>query len=212
MIDQQRGVNGQRPRTEDQGPRTRVARSRDASGGKPAGSSVLCPLSSVVFAVSLFLTGGCGYALVGRSSTLPESIRVIRFETLVNQTARVGVEQRLSREIARELASRGRFAIQAAAAGADAELTGTVTGFNLYPVGVDEMGRAREYQVAITARMSLKALADEKVLWENPAYTFRDNYEFSGSAASYVDRENEAIDRVSERFAESLVSSLLEGF
>ena len=31
-------------------------------------------------------------------------------------------------------------------------------------------------------------------------------------AASYVDRENEAIDRVAGRFAQSLVTSLLEGF
>ena len=32
------------------------------------------------------------------------------------------------------------------------------------------------------------------------------------SAASYVDRENEVIDSVGEKFAASLVSSLLEGF
>jgi len=38
------------------------------------------------------------------------------------------------------------------------------------------------------------------------------NYTFATTAVSYVDRENEAIDRVAERFAETLVSSLLEGF
>ena len=60
----------------------------------------------------------CGYTLVGKTSTLPPSIRVIRFQTLVNKTPRVGVEQRLSSEIARELASRGRFSVQAQATGA----------------------------------------------------------------------------------------------
>ena len=54
----------------------------------------------------------------------------------------------------------------------------------------------------------MKTLPDEKVLWENPAYTFRENYTLPASAASYVDRENEAIDRVAERFAASLVSSV----
>ncbi len=49
------------------------------------------------------LINACGYTLVGRSSTLPPSIKIIRFQTLTNQTQRVGVEQRLSREIAREL-------------------------------------------------------------------------------------------------------------
>jgi outer membrane lipopolysaccharide assembly protein LptE/RlpB len=167
-----------------------------------------------LFFLALALTpfSGCGYALVGKTSTLPPSIRVIRFQTLTNKTARVGVEQRLSSEVARELASRGRFSVQAQAAGADADLSGEVTGFDLFAVAFDENGRAKEYQVRITARMSLKTLPDEKVLWENPSFTFQDNYSLSTSAASYVDRENEAIDRVAERFAESLVSSLLEGF
>ena len=155
---------------------------------------------------------GCGYTLVGKTSTLPPSIRVIQFQTLANKTTRVGVEQRLSSEIARELASRGRFSVQADAAGADADLTGAVTGFELFAVAFDDSGPGEEYQVRITARVSLKTLPDEKVLWDNPSFTFQENYAFSTSAASYVDRENEAIDRVAERFAESLVSSLLEGF
>lgn len=156
--------------------------------------------------------GACGYSLVGRSSSLPPEIRVIRFATLANETSRVGVEQRLSREIARELATRGRFSVQASAAGANAELTGAVVGFDLYPVAFDEAGRAREYEVRITARLALRTVPDERVLWQNPSYSFRENYSFSTSAASYADRENEAIDRVGERFAESLVTALLEGF
>jgi outer membrane lipopolysaccharide assembly protein LptE/RlpB len=161
---------------------------------------------------ALLASNGCGYSLVGTASTLPQSIKVIHFEALANQTQRVGVEQRLSREIAAELASRGRFSVQAAAVGADAELSGAVTGFVLYPVAFDQQGRARQYQVRIVARISFKTLPGEKVLWENPTYSFQDDYTFSTSAASYVDRENEVIDRVSERFAQSLVSSLLEGF
>jgi outer membrane lipopolysaccharide assembly protein LptE/RlpB len=167
---------------------------------------------AVLWLTLLALSGGCGYTLVGKTSTLPPSIRIIRFQTLVNKTTRVGVEQRLSSEVARELVSRGRFSVQAQAAGADADLTGEVTAFDLFAVAFDESGRAKEYQVRITARMSLKTLPDEKVLWENPSFTFQDNYSLATSAASYVDRENEAIDRVAGRFAESLVSSLLEGF
>ena len=165
-----------------------------------------------VLLAALVAITGCGYGLVGRTSTLPANIKVMAFETLANQTPRVGVEQRLSREISRELASRGSFKVQAQPAGADAVLSGAVTGFDLYAVAFDEQGRAREYQVRITAKVKLVAAADEKVIWENPSYTFQDNYSFSTSAASYVDRENEAIDRVAERFAASLVSNLLEGF
>lgn len=165
-----------------------------------------------VAAMGAFGAAGCGYSLVGRGSTLPATVRVIRFQTFANATTRVGVEQRVSSEVARELATRGRFEVRADAREADAELSGAVTQFDLYAVAFDEQGRAKEYQVAITARVALKTLPDEKVLWENLAYTFRENYTLPASAASYVDRENEAIDRVAERFAASLVSSVLEGF
>ena len=157
-------------------------------------------------------TAACGYALVGKASSLPESIRVVQFTTLENLTPRVGLEQRLSAEIARELASRGRFQVQSGAEGADAVLAGAVTGFHLYPVAFDAQGRATDYQVQVSARVALKTLPDDQPIWDNPAFTFRDNYQFSSSAADYVDRENEAIDRVAGRFAQSLVTSLLEGF
>jgi outer membrane lipopolysaccharide assembly protein LptE/RlpB len=161
---------------------------------------------------AVVLATGCGYGLVGKTSTLPPDVKILAFETLLNQTPRVGVEQRLSREISRELASRGSFRVQPRPAGADAVLSGAVTGFDLYAVAFDEQGRAREYQVRITARVRLVYVKDEKVIWENPAFTFQDNYSFAPSAASYVDRETEAIDRVAERFAASLVSNILEGF
>jgi len=155
---------------------------------------------------------GCGYALVGKGSSLPESIKVVQFTTLENRTPQVELEQRFSEAIARELVSRGRFRVQAAEAGANAVLSGTVLAFDLYPVAFDSQGRATDYQVRVTARVALKALPDGKAIWENPAFTFRDNYQFSATAASYTDLVNNAIDRVADRFAQSLVTSLLEGF
>jgi outer membrane lipopolysaccharide assembly protein LptE/RlpB len=155
---------------------------------------------------------GCGYALVGKSSSLPENIRVVQFTTLENMTQRVQLEQRFSAEIARELVSRGRFKVQAQAAGADAALTGAVLAFNLFPVAFDAQGRATDYQVQVTARVALRTVPDGKPLWENPAYTFRDNYSYAATAASYVDLENDAIERVAGRFAQALVTSMLEGF
>jgi outer membrane lipopolysaccharide assembly protein LptE/RlpB len=162
--------------------------------------------------VAILVLGGCGYALVGQSSSLPENIRVVEFTTLENRTQRVGLEQRLSAEIARELVSRGRFRVQASAAGADASLTGAVLGFQLYPVSFDSQGRATDYQVLITARVALNAIPGGAAIWENPAFTFRGNYEYNATAATFSDRENDAIDRVADRFAQSLVTSMLEGF
>jgi hypothetical protein len=157
------------------------------------------------------LAFACGYGLVGRASTLPPSIKVIQFETLTNQTSLAGVEQRISGEVARELAARGHFRVQTGAVGANASLTGAVTRFDFYPVAFDTSGQATQYQVAVTARVILKSIPDDKPIWENPAYTFRENYSFEGPG-SYVDRQNQTIDKVAEKFAQSLVASLLEGF
>jgi hypothetical protein len=79
-------------------------------------------------------------------------------------------------------------------------------------VAFDAQGRATNYQVRATARVSLKTLPDGKRIWENPAFTFRDKYEFAATAATYTDLVNDAIDRVADRFAQSLVTSMLEGF
>ncbi len=173
-------------------------------------SRVRGPLSATIATLAI-LSSACGYALAGRTSTLPPSIKVIQFSTLVNQTSLAGVEQRVSGEIAKELAARGHFRVQAEAAGADAELSGAVTRFDFYPVAFDSSGRATQYQVAVTARVALKSLPEGAPVWENPAYTFRENYSFEG-AGSTVDRQNETIDKVAEKFAEALVASLLEGF
>ena len=181
----------------------------------PSSASRLPPsrrLALAALGVAALAAGRCGYALVGKGSSLPDSIRVVQFTTLENMTQRVQLEQRFSAEIARELASRGRFSVQSGAAGADASLTGAVLAFNLFPVAFDNQGRATDYQVQVTARLSLKTVPDGTVLWENPAYTFRDNYQYSLTAASYVDLENDAVDRVASRFAQALVTSLLEGF
>jgi outer membrane lipopolysaccharide assembly protein LptE/RlpB len=168
---------------------------------------------SAAFLGALVLAlAGCGYALVGKGSSLPENIKVVEFTTLENRTSQVELEQRFSAAIARELVSRGRFRVQASPQGADAELSGAMLAFDLYPVAFDAQGRATNYQVRATARLSLKTLPDGKALWENPAFTFRDNYEFAATAATYTDLENDAIDRVADRFAQSLVTSMLEGF
>ena len=49
-------------------------------------------------------------------------------------------------------------------------------------------------------------------MWENDRYLFRETYEIDESAEDFFDRENEAIVKAAQRFAESMVADLLEGF
>ncbi len=163
--------------------------------------------------ILLLALAGCGYALVGRSANIPPDVKAVYLQPLANQTQRQQVEQSLTQAIASELVTRQRFSLVASESQANAEIVGAVTAFTITPVTFDQTGRANEYEIAITAQITFKRVGTEgKVIWKSSGYTFRENYPLDPTAVDFVDRENETIDRASKRFAETLVTDLLEGF
>ena len=51
-----------------------------------------------------------------------------------------------------------------------------------------------------------------KVLYQNPAYLFREQYEVSQDLQSFFEEDSPAFRRLSQDFARTLVSNILEGF
>jgi outer membrane lipopolysaccharide assembly protein LptE/RlpB len=169
---------------------------------------LLGPLAALLLALA-----GCGYALVGRGSNIPADVRSVYLQPLVNRTQRSQVEQALTRAIADELVTRQRFAVVGSETDANAEIQGAVTGFGVTPVTFDDEGRATAYEISITAQITFKRVGTEgAVLWKSDRYTFRENYPVNPSATEYFDLEDQAIETASKRFAETLVTNLLEGF
>jgi hypothetical protein len=161
----------------------------------------------------LLALGGCGYALVGRSSNLPADVRAVYIKPLENKTARTQAEQFLTRAIADEMVTRHRFSVVGSEGGADAELSGTVIGFGATPVTFDNTGRATAYEISIIAQVLFKRLDKEQhVLWKNDRYLFRESYPVQVTGTGYIDLENTALDTASKKFAQTMVSDLLEGF
>lgn len=161
---------------------------------------------------SLFLNG-CGYSLVGTgASALPPSVKTVWVATFVNDTTMVGVEQRLTDAVLRELSTRGRLRPVADRAQADADLSGRLTSLSVSPVRFDDQGLALEYQVTVAASLTLVDRATEKPLFAEPSFVFRQPYTVPGSSRSYYDREQEAIEALARPFAQSLVTTILEGF
>jgi outer membrane lipopolysaccharide assembly protein LptE/RlpB len=155
---------------------------------------------------------GCGYGLVGRGNNLPPDIRSVYIKPLENRTPRTQAEQFLTRAIADEMVTRQRFSVVSSATGADAELSGAVVAFGATPVTFDNSGRATEYEISITASMLFKRVGKEQVLWKNDRYNFRESYPVEVSNTAYFDQENLALEKAAKRFAETMVSDLLEGF
>ena len=155
---------------------------------------------------------GCGYNLVGRATNLPADIKRVYLKPIENRTPRQSVDQILTRAIADELVKRQRFSLTSSRSGADAELSGAVIGFGATPVTFDQSGRATAYEIGVTAQIVFKRLSDDKVIWSNSHYTYRESYPIDPTGAGYFDRETTALETVAKRFSETMVSDLLEGF
>jgi hypothetical protein len=154
---------------------------------------------------------GCGYALVGRSSNLPEDVRAIYVETLANQTGRAQVDQIVTEALAQEFVKRQRFQVVGNAGEADAILTGTVLSYRVSPVAFLD-GRARQYQVQLGANMEFARTDNDEVIWRQSNYFFRETYEAEIDEEAFISREDEKLEDVAKRFAETVVIDLLEGF
>lgn len=168
-------------------------------------------LRAGVLALAL-CAAGCGYRLVGTASNIPEEVRSVHLEPFENRTSRVQVDQILTRALADELVTRQRFEVLSDAEGADATISGAVTTFTVRPVSFDAEGRATEYEIQITAQVVFKQVEPEKVLWQSDRYQFRDSYQLEASELGFFDRETPAIEATAKKFAETMVTDLLEGF
>ncbi len=162
----------------------------------------------------MFALTGCGYALVGTGNFLPPDITTIHVPTFKNQTTRVELEQIVTRSVTEEFVSRGRLRLASTPGAADTLLKGTITGFGLTPVAFNDQGTATQYQVNVRARIELvdRRGEEEQVLWKNDQYYFAEDYSVDPNSIDSFDQETRAIQVIAMRFAESLVSSVLEGF
>lgn len=173
---------------------------------------VLKPSLTVLLA-AMALLSGCGYALVGRSNNLPTDVREVFVRPFENRTNRAQVDQFLTNAVATELVSRPGLTLVRTEAEADAEIAGTVRSFIVNPLTFDAQGRATRYEISIGAVIELRRTGAEKaVLWESDNFVVRESYDVDASAAGYFDREDPAIEQAARRFAEELVSTVLEGF
>ena len=157
---------------------------------------------------------GCGYALVGRGTNIPDDVRSVYLEAFENETRRAEVEQFVTQAIADELLTRRRFSLSASILESDAILSGAVSRFRVQPVAFDREGRATEYEITIEARVRFyrRGAPDDESLWSSQRYIFRQNYEVELESSSFIDQENIAIEETALLFAATMVADLLEGF
>jgi outer membrane lipopolysaccharide assembly protein LptE/RlpB len=156
---------------------------------------------------------GCGYHTAGHAVTIPDNVRTIAIPAFVNQTQTFKIEQMLTAAVVREFVTRTHYhVINQANDDADAALQGTVLATYTTPLTYDSRtGRAASVLVVISMKVSLLD-KQGKVLYQNPSYLFREQYEVPRDVNSFFEEDTPAFQRLSRDFAQTLVSNILEGF
>ncbi len=169
-----------------------------------------CRLAVVLL---LCLVGiGCGYHAAGHNTTIPENVRTIAIPAFTNETQTYKIEQMLTAAVVREMITRTHYHVVSQADDAEATLRGTVLSTYTTPMTYDsKTGRAASVLVVISMAVTLQE-KDGKVLYQNPSYLFREQYEVSRDPNSFFEEDTPALQRLSRDFAQTLVSNLLEGF
>ncbi len=155
---------------------------------------------------------GCGYHIAGHATQLPENVKTIAVPGFINQTQTYRVEQTLTAAVIREFVTRTHYHIANDGTDADATLRGTILSTYTAPLTYDsQTGRAASVLVTVGMKVSLTD-RQGKVLFENPSYVFREQYEVSRELSSFFEEDSPALQRLSRDFARTLVSNVLEGF
>jgi outer membrane lipopolysaccharide assembly protein LptE/RlpB len=156
---------------------------------------------------------GCGYHAAGRSTRLPESLHVLAVPMFVNQTQTYRVEQLLTRDVVREFIERTHYRVVSEAGdSADATLKATVLSAQTAPLTYDpQTGRISSAMVTVSIKVSLVERGG-RVLFDNPNYIYREEYQVSREVTSFFAEETPALQRMSRDFARTLVSDVLEAF
>ena len=170
-------------------------------------------LSLLLSAVALFSGFTDCYKPVTNSG-LPKHIKTVAVPAFQFEAKglRYRVESRFTDAVTREILRRGNgLKVQGSRTGADAVLEGTIRDFSFSGVLLDNEGRARVYEVTIVTAVTIRDLNENKILYDNQNFIFRDSFEFSSDPRSFFNEEDPAVERMARAFAESAVSAFING-
>lgn len=153
------------------------------------------------------------YKPAGRGDGLPKHIKTLAIPPFQNPSLRFKVEQRFTSAVVDEALRRARsLNIVSTTESADAVMLGSIESFSFRPVLIDDLGRARLFEVTITVGLTVRDQTKNKVIFDNRGYVFRGEYEISGDPKTFFSEEGPAVDRIARDFAKSVISTILEGF
>jgi len=148
-------------------------------------------------------------------SQLPTHVKTVAVPAfqMGPEALRFKIEHRFTEAVMNELIHRGHgLRVQSEREGADAVIDGVVKRFAFSGVLLDDKGRARIFEVTITAAVTVRDQHENRVLYDNQNFVFRGEFEFANDPRNFFNEEDPAVMRMARSFAESIVSTLINGF
>lgn len=163
------------------------------------------------------LTGlqACGYGLVGRGGGFDPSIERIGVPLFRDATGKPNLDLKITQKVTEELLKRGKVDVVQSLEGVDAVVEGEILVYQETPVGFSGgtgSTTASRYAITLTARVRYYKPGEAQPIWQNDAFTFRDEYDLGSDRAAFFDRADQGVDRLAQAFARSLVAAMLEAF
>ena len=186
-----------------------------SAGAPPATHSKRAQQTGIIVLIlwAVIAVTACGYHTAGHNVTLPENVKTLAIPAFVNQSQTYRVEQTLTAAVVHEFTTRTHYQIlHTESDAADATLHGTVLTTTASPLTYDsKTGRAESVLVVVSMKVSLVD-RQGKILFQNPSYIFREQYQVSQELSSFFEEDSPAMGRLSRDLAQTLVSNVLEGF
>ncbi len=175
-----------------------------------------------LFGVGLLLVSlvGCGYHQVGAATHIPGNVQTIAVPMFATRVQAYQTETEFTKAVVRELNTRTRYRVLTNVPGnadtsqpeADAVLRGTILSEAVTPLTYDaSSGQTSSYLVTVTAAVRLVG-HDGRLLYRNDAFSWREQYQSTQDLSGSVQEDVAAVRRMSQDFAQALVSDMVESF
>ncbi len=175
---------------------------------------------SLTLLVGVGAGAGCGYHQVGNATHIAPGVRTIAVPIFATRVQGFRTETLFTQAVVRELNTATRYRVETAVSGnadtspadADAVLRGTILTEAVTPLTYDSTsGQTSSYLVTISAAVRLVA-HDGTVLYRNDAFSWREQYQSTQDLSGFVQEDTAAVRRMSNDFAQALVSDMRESF
>lgn len=168
-------------------------------------------MRALAVVVLFFCLAGCGYNFPGKGGALPGEVQKIYLPLFVNRTAEPQLESLLSNNVSEVFARNGNISQVESQQQAEAVLEGTITSYSTRALSYDKNDDISEYRATMVVDAKLRQLTDGRLLWQGTV-SWDDEYQAANDKTVQEDYERDAVEEISLRISEELLSRLLADF